>query len=184
MFEKHVSVLVSFCCNYSGYFCGIRLDSKAASRIYKMVFAENDSMTYKWFNLSWLSRTQLSFKSRVTRKLDLWLCCSTWRTIINGIDWLRSPDTSQSHMSWRFLKNEEIKGELGSKDRRREGFVPKFYLGPGFWSNKQGRTVSLPMFPQKNVYIKVTCLRGCSVMLGKAKGWDPQQGRTLIVSQE
>lgn len=46
MFEKHISVLVSFCCNYSGYFCGIRLDSKAASRIYKMVLAENDSMTY------------------------------------------------------------------------------------------------------------------------------------------
>lgn len=72
-------------------------------------------------------------ESRLACPLGPRLCCSPCWTTVNGADRLRSPNSSQSYMSWGFLKKEFIGGKFGTKDRRKGKCCPKSRLRSEFW---------------------------------------------------
>lgn len=131
-------MLVSFRGNHSGCFRGGRLDSKVGVEFLRRCLRKMRV---------WLRRFPSAMalqESRVTCNFRSRLCCFPCRTVVNGVDCLRSPNSSQPYMSWRFLKKKLIVGQFGTKDRWKGRLCPKFCLSSGFWYHCPCSLVSKP----------------------------------------
>lgn len=109
----------------------MRLDSKVGTGIHKMLLTESESLTHCDSARTAAPQECITFQIKGHLQVTPLALALPWWTILNGIDCLRSPSTSQSHLSWRFLKKNRSEGKLGTKDRRKEGFVPECSLGSG-----------------------------------------------------